>query len=483
MFRKTVTLIATLVLVSCSQATSSELSTTSTYEEPSQLDKLDFRVCGQELPGLECAYAVLDKDRRTEVKEDLTVRVGLLRSFSPDPVGAVFINPGGPGSSSVKFLSQASGAFAELRKTYDVYAVDPRGTGGTAPLNCAYDLSSLYGLDITPDDDNERALMLAEEVSYVSSCQDAGDGVIGYMTTADSASDMRDVIDSLGMQQMNYLGFSYGSELGAVFATLFPDRVGRFIFDGASDFRKSPVESSLEQGRGFEEALNGFIARCDTVSCLGLSAKDTLQEASRAVEAGLVTYDGKAFNSGALYIGLASLLYIPGSDAAIAEGLVEILKGQAAIIGDAFYSYLSRESDGSDDGSLDAFRAITTEDGVRLSVQEQETLLREAQNKLPFFWPVFSQPVIREDPWPKTGTPVKTQPSLPRGSVLYVAATGDPATTYKDTIKLASDMGAETLTRNGSGHTSYFFSECVRKEVEKFLNKEAVTVRECETDD
>jgi pimeloyl-ACP methyl ester carboxylesterase len=483
MLRKTVTLIAALVLVSCSQATSSELSTTSTYKEPSQVDKLDFRVCGQELPGLECAYAVLDKDRRTAEKEDITVRVGLLRSFSPDPVGAVFINPGGPGSSSVKFLSQASGAFAELRKTYDVYAVDPRGTGGTAPLNCNYDLSSLYGLDITPDDDSERALMLSEEVSYIASCQEAGEGVIGYITTADSASDMRDVLDSLGMKQMNYLGFSYGSELGAVFATLFPTRVGRFVFDGASDFRKSPIESSLEQGRGFEEALNGFLARCDTTNCLGPSAKATLQEAVGVVEAGLATYDEKTFNSGALYIGLASLLYIPGSDAAIAEGLAEILQGQATIIGDAFYSYLSRESNGSDDGSLDAFRAITTEDGVRLSIQDQETLLREAQTKLPFFWPVFSQPTVREDPWPKTGTPTKTQPSLPPGNVLYVAATGDPATTYKDTIKLASDMGAETLTRNGSGHTSYFFSECVRQEVHKFISKEAVTVRECETDD
>jgi pimeloyl-ACP methyl ester carboxylesterase len=483
MLRRTVTLVATLVLVSCSQTANTDTNTTSTREVSNQTERLDFRVCGQELPGLECAYAVLDKDRSTADREDLTVRVGLLRSFSPDPAGAVFINPGGPGSSSVKFLSLASGSLADLRKTYDIYAVDPRGTGGTAPLNCDYDLSVLYGLDVTPDDDNERAALLSEEASYISRCKETGAGIIGHLTTADSAADMRDVLDVLSLQTMNYIGFSYGSELGAVFATMFPDRVGRFVFDGASDFRKSPIESSLEQGRGFEEALNGFITRCDASNCLGLPAKDALQEAVRVVEAGLVTYDKKVFNSGALYIGLASMLYIPGSDSEIAEGLTEITKGQANIIGDAFYSYLSRADDGSDDGSLDAFRAISTEDGVRLSVQDQETLLRKAQMELPFFWPVFSQPVVREDPWPQTGAPNKIQPSLPSGRVLYVAATGDPATTYKDTIKLASDLGSETLTRNGSGHTSYFFSECVRKAVERFLSKEAVTVRECGTDD
>jgi hypothetical protein len=186
--------------------------------------------------------------------------------------------------------------------------------------------------------------------------------------------------------------------------------------------------------------------------------------------------------SGAFYIGLASMLYSPGSDEALTRGLEEVLDGDSTVISTAFYQYLSRKDDGSYDGSLDAFRAISTEDGDRLTEQEQLDLLTGAKEKLPFFWPVFAQTVVRTDPWPNTGSIKKFVPSLPSGRVLYIAATGDPATTYSDTITLTKDLSAELLTRIGPGHTSYFFSSCAREQVLLFINSKPMTSRECATD-
>lgn len=480
MFRKLATLLIALPLLGCSPLPEAQKVKPSTTEVLGPT--LKFTVCGKDLPGLECAVAVVDKDRRTPSIDKLDVRVGLLRSFSPTPAGAVFVNPGGPGSSAVRFLSLASGSFAQLRETHDVYAIDPRGTQGAAPINCPYDLSDVYGLDVTPDSAEEERLMLYREQEYVNACALNGSEVIGFLSTKDTASDMSDILDMLGFGQMDYIGFSYGSELGAVFATMFPDKVGRFVFDGAADFRKTPVESSLEQGRGFESSLREFLARCDVEECFDFPAREALSRALASVEAGKVSYQGSVVNSGVLYIGLASLLYTPGSDARIARGLSEFLDGNGETFSLAFESYLARDKTGADDGSLDAFRAITTEDGYRMSIEEQAELLERASHELPFFWPVFSQPVQRLDPWPETGEREDRAVTLPEGRVLYVAATGDPATTYKDTVSLAGDLGAPVLTREGTGHTSYFFSSCIRSQVHSFLQKRNVLLNTCETD-
>lgn len=483
MLRRYATLALITFLSSCvTPADNREPHTSSRVSDPPPSLEREFRVCGPKLPGLECATMLVDKDRSTAVREPLAVLVGLLRSFNPDPVGAVFVNPGGPGASAVDFLSAASGSLSHVRQTHDIYAIDTRGTGGSSPINCKHDLATVYGIDVTPDSEKETERILSSEIDYVKSCEREGADIIGHMSSVDSANDMREVLDALEIERMNYLGFSYGSELGAVFASLFPERVGRFVFDGASDFRKTYIERSLEQGRGFERALNDYLARCDAASCFEQPAKDVLSRALLMIENGSVSHLGATTESGAFYMGLASMLYSPGSDDALTTGLREILNGDSAVVMEAFYEYLSRDADGSDDGSLDAFRAISTEDGQRLSEQEQLNLLGKAKEELPFFWPVFSQTVVRKDPWPDTGPPKRFTPSLPSGRVLYIAATGDPATTYQDTISLAKDLLAESLTRVGPGHTSYFFSTCVREQTLLFLNGESTTTSECVTD-
>lgn len=483
MLRRLAILAFLATLLSCSPLHEEAAQTTQQKTDVLYpLLETDFRVCGTDLPGLECSTIAVDRDRSTKDIEPISVRVGLLRSFNPKPSGSVFINPGGPGASAVGFLSSISGSISQIRQTHDVYAVDPRGTGGSSPLNCDYDLKEVFGLDLTPDSAEEADIITSSEADYVRSCVRDSAGMIGYMSSVDSATDMRDVLDVLGIDKMNYLGFSYGSELGAVFASLFPDRVGRFVFDGASDFRKSFIESSLEQGRGFEQALNDYTARCDRSSCFDAPAGEILSRALSLVESGYVTNNGDVVDSGVLYVGLASMLYLPNSDMVITKALSEVLEGKSDSLHDAFSSYLSRDQNGEDNGAIDAFRAITTEDKSKMTLQEQEELLEKAKENLPFFWPVFSQTVIREDPWPDTGPAPEFKPLLPPGRVLYVAATGDPATTYGDTIGLSEDLRAYSLTRVGSGHTSYFFSSCIREQVMLFFVSRPLTTTECATD-
>jgi pimeloyl-ACP methyl ester carboxylesterase len=197
-----------------------------------------------------------------------TIELAVIRKFTNNAVGSLLINPGGPGGSGYDFLANnwADIGTAGLRSAYTLVSFDPRGVSRSAPVKCFDSKGTdhlLYDAnDAEPGSAEDIKLMRAELKTFVSACEKNTGKVLGEIDTVSAAKDMDVIRAVLGDSKLNYLGFSYGTFLGTTYASLFPDKVGRFVLDGAIDPRVTDEQQSLNQLAGFDLALNNYLKDC-----------------------------------------------------------------------------------------------------------------------------------------------------------------------------------------------------------------------------
>ena len=220
----------------------------------------------------QCATVTVPLDYDNPQGKTITVALKKLPSTSSSPRGSVFLNPGGPGGSGISLIeSQAelykSGDLSEVLANYDVIGFDPRGVGQSTPITCW-----------TPEDVQAILAGQAEMPSYLMTAGSAADivaqgsreatacqehtevpEILDHADTRSVARDM-DVMRALvGDKDLNYLGYSYGTYLGAVYTELFPDNIGRVVLDSAMDptmARQEPMEGDAAAG---EQSLRTYI--------------------------------------------------------------------------------------------------------------------------------------------------------------------------------------------------------------------------------
>ena len=449
---------------------------------------LSFSPCeDEELAGLECATARAQLDWQDESAGTLDVAVARVRARK-DRYGSLFINPGGPGASARDFLHYALTFLSKgVLDHYDVVAVDPRGTGGTTSLHCDVNFDEVFSQDISPDTPAEVDALVSADTTVAKACNAKFEKLLQHISTRNSARDMDFVRGLLGDEKINFLGFSYGTELGATYIADFPEHVGRFVLDGPLDPTQTVLERSLTQGAGFEKNLNSFFAWCDANNGSCAFAPDSAAKFDvlykRLDTSPLKNTEGRvATNQTVMLFATATALYAEETYKVLGSALQRAWTGDGSVLLTLFDAYMGRSADGSHTSGQFAYRAIYTADYASPTVAEQESLLITAKSTLPRLWPLFSTSP-HEDPWPQIEQ--RTRPtfsSSAKGTVVVVAAKDDPATPYAGGVRLAEILDAPLITRNGSDHTSYPFSTCVRNAVDTFLVERSPVAQQTECD-
>jgi pimeloyl-ACP methyl ester carboxylesterase len=424
---------------------------------------IEWSDCG---PG-ECADVEVPVDY--EEPDGDTITLSVARSpATGERIGALFMNPGGPGALATEFaLGMATVMPSELTEHFDIVGVDPRGLG-SSDIDCGGDFAELYGGDYSIDSPSDEQELLDASQDYVDGCESrVGNDVLANLGTENDARDIDAVRAAMGDDQMTYVGFSYGTAIGQMLAELFPDRVRAVVLDGVVELGRPGVELAQEQALGFESALSAFEEDCDSdPSCpLAPDAAGAVDELMDRVEEEPIPATPRDLDPGTLAVGMASPLYSEEEWPLFASAIDQALQGD----GSAMVSLADEYLTGSD---FDVYFAVNCLDFAWPDSPDE--LLDDgaaAAEDSPHFGEPIVNDYVRCPLWPVEGEPLPsvTAPGTP--PILVVSTTNDPATPYEAGVRTAERLETGVLlTYEGEGHTASFGGDsCIDDAVTNYL--------------
>lgn len=429
--------------------------------------------------GFECAEVAAPIN--WENPEGDLLSISLMRSAGTAGLTPMLANPGGPGSSAIEWMlgSYQDLGSQYLRDNFQVIAFDPRGVGRSTPVTCSnlgLKDQLLYGSSpyrFATDEDIAYAAELSAR--FGESCQ--GTISTGFFNTQQTANDMELLRVVTGGGHLNFLGFSYGTELGATYAVLFPEQVGFFVLDGAVDPTIDPDLALLGQIKGFDKALEAYLVDCfEQVSCplprdLG-EAKDTIAGILAGLENRTLPTDyERDLSLSAAIAGMIVTLYSEANWEFLSIGIGDALAGDGTTLLLLADFYNDRDPD---DGYLtnlvEANYAIACADEKTYPLAEKD-LTAEITDASQVFGKYFAYGESSCEGWPAgIGNRVLNFEVTPKTAPLIIGTTGDPATPYEQAVTLNSLIGGSNLlTYQGEGHTVYGSNSCVGGIVDRYL--------------
>lgn len=407
---------------------------------------LDWSSCGGDA---ECAELDVPVDYEQPDGETLTLSITRV-SASGDRIGALFVNPGGPGGTATDFAATLGYSLPdEITESFDIVGVDPRGLGASA-IDCGGDMTELYGVDYSIDSPEDTTELLAVSQEYIDGCEAAAGDLLAHLGTEDVARDIDAVRAAMGDEQLNYLGYSYGTAIGQQLADLFPDRVRAMIIDGVVDLGPTGVETAIDQAAGFEVALQSWADDCDADdSCpLAPDAMGAVEELQAQVEQAPIAADPRELGPGDLSTGLALPLYSESMWPDLSDAVADALDGDGS-------SMVSLADDYLGVADFDIYFAVNCLDFAWPDTPEE---LLAAGAAAAAESPHFAEPIVNDyvrcAMWPVEADPMQavTAPGAP--PILVVSTTNDPATPYEAGVRAAERLESGILlTYEGDGHT------------------------------
>ena len=215
-------------------------------------------------PAVQCAEVTVPLDYSRP--SGRTIELALLRvpATGPSPQNLV-VNPGGPGAGGLDFAEYLGSVIdSDVRRAFDIVGFDPRGVGDSAPIRCltGKQTTRWFRTDSTPDTPRERTTLLTRAADISRGCLEFDPELARFVGTDNTVRDMDVIRAALGAQHLNWLGFSYGTGLGALYAQEFPERVGRMVLDGGVDPQLDAMQISKDQSAGFQLAMQRFATDC-----------------------------------------------------------------------------------------------------------------------------------------------------------------------------------------------------------------------------
>lgn len=415
------------------------------------------------------------------------IELGMARpaDVPEERVGALLINPGGPGASGADYLFQAVEYEAlgqPLFENFSVVGFDPRGVGMSTPVTCldpAQMDAFLYDIPSGERGSTEwEDALAASAEEFAEGCGEKSGEVLEFITTEQSARDMDLLRAVLGDRELHYLGFSYGTYLGATYAELFPDRAGRLVLDGAVDPSVPAGEVGMTQVIAFEQSLRTYLGSClDGAECPFRGDVDqALGELRALLESAdrdpLSVPDGRTLGGDALMTGVTAALYSQQNWPILTEGLALAMEGDGSTMMFLADFYNGRDAQGRyESNSTEAFHAYNCMDYPAESDEAWEEQKEILADEAPTIWDyMLGADVCEFWPYPPSGTrdAISAEGAPP---IVVIGTTGDPATPFAWAESLSAQLDSGVLVKyEGEGHTAYASgSTCIDDAVEAFL--------------
>ncbi len=435
---------------------------------------LTWKTCGD---GQQCATAKapIDWDAPADGAIDLAL---VKHTATGTKQGSLLLNPGGPGGSGWDYVyySGDSVAGASVMDAFDIVGWDPRGVGKSTGVHCYTDDKQkdeqLYGTFDSPYDTQGWIDELTVEMKdFAKACETNTGELLGNLDAASNAKDMDMLRAVLGDDKLNYLGYSYGTYFGAVYAELFPQNVGRFVLDGAVDPQQTDFEALKFQMAGFDSGLRAYMVDClgntdcpftgdvDTALSQVRSALDTVDAEK------LVNFDGRVLDSATLATAIIENLYSESYWPDLTDMFTDLRTGDPTLTFTSADQYNQRGTGGTyDNNSNDVYISATCADGDFASDPES-TLDRIAE--IDAAAPILGKYATYDDfavldtacnnwPYPRGADLPTTFEAKGAGPILVIGTTNDPATPYASSVSLAKQLSSGVLiTHTGEGHTVY----------------------------
>ncbi|GAA2630864.1 alpha/beta hydrolase [Streptomyces vastus] len=462
-----------------------------------KIDWADCEDAGMGVPeDLQCGKVTVPLDYAKPDGATLDIAMARFRATG-ESRGSVLLNFGGPGVSGVSEVTAGGDDFMGLTNGYDVVTFDPRGVGRSSPVSCGdgieppADPTDDPTEDSEPDSDNpQAALKLLRKAA--DACAKHSGPVLPHIGTVNVSRDLDIMRDALGDKKLNYLGFSYGTRLGAVYAAQFPDRTGRLVLDGVDTLTEPLSEQVLANTEGMQTALDDFLTWCtEDISCAfgqdPRTAREQMVDLVRSLDENpLPTEFGAPFSGQDLAGALGQALYSKELWPALSQALRSLIedgdaRGLLRFTGGGIAAPrnggLVDEADIPMDNLQAALIAVNCADdpdrptAARIT-RNLDRLRAEYEEASPVFGRYRLTQVLMCYGRPKGTDYIREDVrDVDTPKMLLVGTRGDPATPYRWTVETAKRLGpsAVVLDNKGEGHTGYGSSKCVHEKVDDFL--------------
>lgn len=400
--------------------------------------------------------------------------------------GIMLTNPGGPGGSGLDFMRDFA---ADLDKEvklgdFDLVGFDPRGVGASSPVDCYEDadMDEWMYLDDTPDNAREQALYAKWGEDDTDACVAKYGTELRHYSTEATARDMDLIRAAMGEEKMSFLGISYGTHLGAVYASLFPDRVQSMMLDGGYDPEADTMEEEyLTQARGFEESFDRWALWCqeqaDSCAFRSPNVRGAWVDLYDRLDAeSIVTTSGREANHRVLKTATIAMLYSREAWSYLGEILAEAARGNGEAVLSSADSYRGRRPDGGWGNDTTAQYVISCSSGFgESSPPDPAALLARLRAAAPWYsrgTEIEDFEDIECDPAYGNGKvfPVSYAGSAP---VVVVGGLRDPATPFRWSEELAARLGPSSrlVSVDADGHSHIIGSECVNSIASRLFNE------------
>jgi pimeloyl-ACP methyl ester carboxylesterase len=484
-------LVGLLVLAACggtstsSDTTVNSLDTTTTFV----VNAIEWKACdGNTSAQVECGNIEVPFDYADPEQGSFVLNIRKHNAASPaDRIGSMMVNPGGPGFGGSALADDAQYYFSQdLIDHFDIIAWDPRGTGETTPaVNCVDTFDEYFGLDSPPETPEEKQALIDASQAFNDKCAENSGTILPYISTKASAQDINSLRLALGEEKVSYFGFSYGSELGTTWATMFPETVRAIVVDGAVDPNASSTQEGLNQAKGFEGQLSTFLKQCsEKTTCEfhnGGNAEAAFDKLVLDIDTTpLEVSKGRTLvTQGVLFTAVAQAMYSDYYWPQLSEALHDAQLGDGKGILQLYDDYYQRNTDGTYGNELEAFLAISClDDPGATSIEEVDSRIEEFIAAAPRLGGNFAYGYSCAL-WPVKQADKVTITGKGAGPIVVIGTTGDAATPLESTRNMA--LGLEQgilIVVEANQHTGYGANNCVVKAVDDYLIKLIVPANE-----